>query len=96
MAEWQNVGQGYQSFSPRLEALETGLLQRRLLMDNHPALNMGMANALAVTDPAGNRKLVKPKDNGPRIDAAVALVMAVYPILAKQETLGEDISHWIG
>ena len=96
MAEWQEVGQGYQSFSPRLEALETGLLQRRLLMDNHPVLNMGMANALAMSDPAGNKKLVKPKENGPKIDAAVALVMAVYPILAKQDTLGGDISHWIG
>ena len=80
MADWQQVGQGYQSFSPRLEALETGLLQRRFLMDNNPVLNMSMANALVASDPAGNKKLVKPKENGPKIDAGVALVMAVYPI----------------
>ena len=65
-------------------------------MDNNPVLNMGMANSLVASDPAGNKKLVKPKENGPKIDGAVALVMAVYPILGKQDVMGGDISHWIG
>jgi len=96
LAERHEIGQGYQSMSPRLEALETALLKRQLLLDNHPVLNMGMANALAAVDPAGNRKLVKSKENGPKIDAAVALLMAAYPCINKEEGIGADISHWIG
>ena len=96
LAERNEIGQGYQSMSPRLEALETALLKRQLLLDNHPVLNMGLANALAAVDPAGNRKLVKSKENGPKIDAAVALLMAAYPCINKEEGIGADISHWIG
>src|SRR3546814_10709728 len=41
----------------------------------HPALAMCAANAVAVPDPAGNRKLDKSKATG-RIDGMVALAMA--------------------
>src|SRR3546814_5169866 len=43
--------------------------------DLHPALAMCAANAVAVPDPAGNRKLDKSKATG-RIDGMVALAMA--------------------
>lgn len=95
LAERKEVGQGYQSISPRIEALETAMLQRRLLCDNHPVLNMGFAAALVQSDPAGNRKLVKSKENGPKIDAVVSLLMSVYPLIHQEEALGADISHWI-
>ena len=96
LAEQKEVGQGYQSISPRLEALETALLQNRLLCDNHPVLNMGFAAAIVQSDPAGNRKLDKRKENGPKIDAVIALLMAAFPLINKEEALGEDLSHWIG
>lgn len=68
-------GQGYVSMSPALDALEADLLQERLRHGGHPALAMCAANAVAVPDPAGNRKLDKSKATG-RIDGMVALAMA--------------------
>jgi phage terminase large subunit-like protein len=68
-------GQGFQSMSPALLALEADILTGKLLHGNHPVLNMCMANAVVQADPAGNRKLAKNKSSG-RIDGAVALTMA--------------------
>ena len=74
-ASWSEVGQGYQSMSPRIEYFETALLQGRIRHGAHPLLNMAAANAVAVQDPAGNRKLDKSKSTL-RIDPIVAAVMA--------------------
>lgn len=68
-------GQGYASMSPALDALESDLLKGAVLHGAHPVLAMCAANAVAVKDPAGNRKLDKSKANG-RIDGMVALAMA--------------------
>lgn len=68
-------GQGYVSMSPALDALEADLLQGNLRHGGHPVLTMCAANAVAVPDPAGNRKLDKSKATG-RIDGMVALAMA--------------------
>lgn len=68
-------GQGFQSMSPAMDALEADLLQERVLHGGHPVLAMCAANAVAVRDPAGNRKLDKSKATG-RIDGMVALTMA--------------------
>jgi phage terminase large subunit-like protein len=68
-------GQGYVSMSPALDALEADLLQERVRHGGHPVLAMCAANAVAVADPAGNRKLDKGKATG-RIDGLVALAMA--------------------
>lgn len=68
-------GQGYVSMSPALDALEADLLQGKLRHGGHPVLTMCAANAVAVPDPAGNRKLDKSKSTG-RIDGLVALAMA--------------------
>ena len=94
--EWVNVRQGYQSMSPRVQALETTMLQRRLRLDNNPVMNMALGNAIVVSDAAGNRKVQKPKQNGPKIDALVALLQAVYPLVVEPETMPDDISFWIG
>lgn len=68
-------GQGYVSMSPALDALEADLLAERVRHGGHPVLTMCAANAVALPDPAGNRKLDKSKATG-RIDGMVALAMA--------------------
>lgn len=68
-------GQGYQSMSPALDALEADLLAERVRHGGNPPLTMCAANAVVVPDPAGNRKLDKSKATG-RIDGMVALAMA--------------------
>ena len=68
-------GQGYQSMSPAIEALEEAVLQERLAHGGNPLLTMCAANCRVVQDPAGNRKLDKLKSNG-RIDGMIALLMA--------------------
>ena len=71
----QEFGQGYASMSPALDSLEADLLQERVRHGGHPVLAMCAANAVALPDPAGNRKLDKSKATG-RIDGMVALTMA--------------------
>ena len=69
-------GQGFQSMAPALDSLEAALLNKRIRHGNHPVLGMCASNAVAVSDPAGNRKLDKSKATG-RIDGMVALAMAM-------------------
>lgn len=71
-----NFGQGFVSMSPALRELEARLLGKQLRHGNHPLLTMCAANAVTVSDPAGNRKFTKAKATG-RIDGMVALAMAV-------------------
>jgi len=73
---FEPFGQGYASMSPALRELETALLEKKLRHGLHPVLTMCAANAVVVSDPAGNRKLAKDKSSG-RIDGMVALAMAV-------------------
>ena len=68
-------GQGFVSMSPALDKLEEDLLNGVLRHGGHPVLAMCAANAVAVKDPADNRKLDKSKATG-RIDGLVALAMA--------------------
>ena len=75
-AAWVEVGQGYQSMSPRIEAFETHLLQCNMRHGGHPLLNMAAANAIVVRDAANNRKIAKDKTTQ-RIDPLVAAVLAV-------------------
>ncbi|MCR4267089.1 terminase large subunit [Nitratireductor sp. ZSWI3] len=73
MIEW---GQGFKDAAPALSAIETAVLQKKLRHAGHPVMDMCVANAVAITDPAGNRKLVKDRANG-RIDGLVAASMAL-------------------
>lgn len=84
---WRPVGQGFKDMSPCLESVETLLLNNKLAHGAHPLLDLGAANAIAVRDPAGNRKLEKARSTG-RIDPLVALVMAVQACVAPPE--GEE------
>lgn len=67
-------GQGFKDMSPALEATETHLLNGTVVHPSHPVLTWCAANAVAVSDPAENRKLSKHKATG-RIDLMVAAVM---------------------
>ena len=67
-------GQGFKDMSPALEATETHLLNGTVVHPSHPVLTWCAANAVAVSDPAENRKLSKDKATG-RIDLMVATVM---------------------
>lgn len=78
-AEWMEVGQGYKDFSPRMESTEALMLAGKLRHGGHPLLNMAAANAIAVLDPSGNRKLDKSKSTL-RIDPLVAMVMAAHEV----------------
>lgn len=69
-------GQGYKDMSPAVDALESDLLNERICHGGNPVLTMCAANAVADTDPAGNRKLNKARSTG-RIDGIVALAMAL-------------------
>jgi phage terminase large subunit-like protein len=84
-------GQGFASMSPALDALEADLLSENIRHGAHPVLAMCAANAVAVSDPAGNRKLDKVKATG-RIDGLVALTMAagVEAMFAQ----AEPVSPW--
>lgn len=79
-------GQGYVSMSPALDALEADLLKEVVRHGANPVLAMCAANAVAVPDPAGNRKLDKSKATG-RIDGLQALAMAEGVEAMAQEVL---------
>lgn len=87
---WIPVGQGYKDMSPRIETMETLLMNGKLRHGNHPLLNLGAANAIASHDPAKNRKLEKAKSSG-RIDPLVAAVMSVHACAAPSEDESKDI-----
>ncbi len=67
-------GQGFKDMAPAIDALEKAVTDRTLIHPNNPCLNWNMANAIAVMDPAGGRKLDKDKSRF-RIDGAAALAM---------------------
>jgi phage terminase large subunit-like protein len=69
-------GQGFQSMTPALRAMDGVLLNGKMRHGGHPVLSMCAANAVVKSDPAGNRKLVKLATSR-RIDGMIALAMAV-------------------
>jgi phage terminase large subunit-like protein len=91
-AEWVEVGQGFVSFTPRVEHLESLLLERKIRHGEHPVLNLGAASAIVESDAAGNRKLTK-KKSSQKIDAIVAAVMACYPLMDNYQQF--DVAAWV-
>ena len=69
-------GQGWVSMGPAVNAFERAVLDGKLVHSGNKVLNFCMANAITLTDPAGNRKLDKQSARF-RIDGAVALAMAM-------------------
>lgn len=76
----QEFGQGFKDMAPALEYFAECALTGRLNHGGHPVLTANVANAIVVSDPAGNQKFDKDKSNKrgtTRIDGAVALAMAL-------------------
>jgi phage terminase large subunit-like protein len=69
-------GQGWKDMGPAIDALESVILDKKLVHGNHAILNWNISNAIAVSDPAGNRKLDKGRARF-RIDGTQALCMAL-------------------
>jgi phage terminase large subunit-like protein len=69
-------GQGFQSMSPAAKAVEAALGNGHVRHGNNPVLTWCAANAVSVSDPAGNIKLDKMKSTG-RIDGIVAMTMMI-------------------
>jgi phage terminase large subunit-like protein len=80
----QEMGQGYQSMSPAIEAFEILAAEHRLRHGGHPVLRWCVSNATIARDPAGNRKLDKSRSYS-RIDLAQAAVMAIGAMKASTE-----------
>ena len=74
--ELTEFGQGFQSMAPAIDEIERLMFEKRLRHGGHPILKWNAANAVAVGDPSGNRKLDKTRSRE-RIDGLVALVMAL-------------------
>jgi hypothetical protein len=71
-------GQGYKSMSPACRVLEELALAGKLSHGGHKVLTYMMSCVALATDDAENIKPSKRKSTG-RIDAVVALAMALYP-----------------
>lgn len=76
-------GQGFVSMGPALDEVERALVSGRLRHPGNPCMTWNAANAVVVSDPAGNRKLDKSKATG-RIDGVVATAMTVGAIAANK------------
>lgn len=84
-------GQGFKDMAPAVDRLEILVAEHKLRHGGNPLLNMCAANAVAVRDPAGNRKLDKAKSTG-RIDGLVALAMALGAASHGEQVM--PISPW--
>jgi phage terminase large subunit-like protein len=72
----KDFGQGYKDMAPAVDYFEQLLLNGEIKHSANPCLTWCAANAVVISDPAGNRKLAKDKSTG-RIDGVVATVMAL-------------------
>lgn len=89
--EW---GQGFKDMAPAVDALDKSVAARELRHPNHPVLTWCFSNAVATTDPAGNRKLDKSKARF-RIDGAVATVMALGLKARDMPEEEVDLDGWL-
>lgn len=89
--EW---GQGYKDMAPAVDALDKAIASRSLAHRGHPVLTWCFSNAVATTDPAGNRKLDKSKTRF-RIDGAVSTVMALGLKARDMLDEDEDLDAWL-
>lgn len=69
-------GQGFKDMAPAVDEYERLMLDKQLMHDGNPVMTWCMANAVVMTDPAGNRKITKERATG-RVDGAIAAVMAI-------------------
>jgi phage terminase large subunit-like protein len=84
-------GQGFKDMAPAVDEYERRLLDRQIRHGGNPVMTWCAANAVVVTDPAGNRKVAKEKATG-RVDGTVAAIMATGASMTRQENAGP--SFW--
>ena len=92
-------GQGFKDMAPAIDALESAVVDRKLIHPNNPCLNWNMANAIAVMDPAGGRKLDKDKSavsDRRRGRARDAHGLALARPQSHQATHRYRSSNWLG
>lgn len=77
-------GQGLKDMAPAIDEFERLLLDARLKHPGNPVLTWCAANAVVISDPAGNRKFAKHRATG-RIDGMVAAAMAIGSAFQRQE-----------
>ena len=74
-----DFGQGYASMSPAVKRMEALVFDGKLIHEGSPALRWCIDCSSTQSDPAGNKKIVKPptNKNTRRVDLAVASAMAI-------------------
>ena len=85
-----SMGQGFVSMSNPTKDLMRMTLEKKLIHGGHPVLRWCMDNIVVRTDPAGNIKIDKAKATE-KVDAAVALVMALDRALRNEKTQTESV-----
>lgn len=76
--------QGFKSMAPAVDEFERMLLGGQFRHDGNPVMTWNAANAVIVSDPAGNRKVAKERATG-RVDGIVAGVMAAARTIRTEE-----------
>jgi phage terminase large subunit-like protein len=85
-------GQGFKDMAPAVDEFERLLLGGQLRHGGNPVMTWCAANAITMSDPAGNRKIAKEKATG-RVDGVVAAVMAAGRAMAGNTQ--EDLNAFI-
>ncbi|WP_138519013.1 terminase large subunit [Limnobacter alexandrii] len=87
----QPFGQGFKDMAPAVDEYERRLIGGELAHRGNPVMTWCAANAVVMSDPAGNRKVAKEKATG-RCDGIVAGIMAAgVSITAQQDS---EVSFW--
>jgi phage terminase large subunit-like protein len=79
-----------QNLSPAINELDAAMRSRRLRHDGHPVLSWCIGNVVGREDRRGNLFPAKAREN--KIDAAVALLVAVGRAQASEASLQPGIS----
>lgn len=77
-------GQGFKDMAPAVDEFERRLISGDVRHNGSPVMTWCAANAVVMSDPAGNRKVAKQKATG-RVDGIVAAIMATGITLMKQD-----------
>lgn len=76
-SDWQGVSQSFRDMGVRYASLLSLMMDEKVRTGNHPLLNYGASNAVAVMGREGMASLDK-KMSTARIDMIVAMVMATW------------------
>lgn len=87
-------GQGFVSMGPAWDTVETALVSGMVRHPGNPCMDANAANAVVVSDPAGNRKLDKSKATG-RIDGVVAATMSMHIAASEPPPPPEPAIRWL-